>query len=133
MKWPYIAWPFNTGFTVIHFNPLKIWWTKKLVDPEVHIELYHFILCSPTIHAVVEGAIKGYLAVALTEDAAKALTANLGMAEMFGHIQPNLGKVVLYWMGENADWELRELVEGLVFSRSLGRHTTALCTADQGM
>ena len=82
---------------------------------------------------MVEGAIKGYLAVALTEDAAKALTANLGMAEMFGHIQPNLGKVVLYWMGENADWELRELVEGLVFSRSLGRHTTALCTADQGM
>ena len=114
---------------IFHRQPKYALWPTKLQSVWPSGQLSKIFFNS----AVVEGAIKGYLAVTLTEDAAKALTAKLGMAEMFGHIQPNLGKVVLYWMGENADWELRELVEGLVFSRSLGRHTTALCAADQGM
>lgn len=80
----------------------------------------------------VEDAIKAYLKVSLSAEAARSLTSNLAMAELFGKIQHNLGKIVLCWMGENVDWEVRELVEGLVFSRTLGRHTTALCT-EQGI
>ena len=78
---------------------------------------------------VVEEAIKAYLLVSLTEEIANSLCGHLGMAEVSGRLQPNLGKVVLCWVGSSGDWEVRELVEGLVFTRTLGRHTTALCSA----
>ena len=78
--------------------------------------------------ADLEEAIKIYLTVSLSEEATRSVTQHLGVAEVFGRVQPNLGSVVLYWMGEcGGAVQVRELVEALVYTQSLGRHTTALC------
>lgn len=82
---------------------------------------------------VVEEALKTFLSISLSEDQLQSLAGNLGLsAAARVQVQRNLGKIVLYWMGNSGSWEVGELVEALVCTESLGRHTTVLCN-EQGM
>ncbi len=74
-----------------------------------------------------------FLSVELSEAQMQSLLRNLPLpaSSLASKVQGNLGKIVLYWMGGVSQWELRELVEGLVSSEGLGRYTSALCF-DQG-
>lgn len=76
----------------------------------------------------MEEAVKVFLTVSLTEFQTKSLLHSLKLTDsLSGKVQNNLGKIVLFWMGGVSQWEMRELVEGLVVTEGLGRHTSALC------
>ena len=82
---------------------------------------------------VVEEALKTFLGVSLSEEQSQSLAKNLGIAPGERRkMQNNLGTIVLLWMGGSGIWEVGELVEALVCTKSLGRHTTLLCS-EQGM
>ena len=82
---------------------------------------------------VVEEALKTFLGVSLSEEQSQSLAKNLGIPPGERRkMQNNLGTIVLLWMGGSGIWEVGELVEALVCTKSLGRHTTLLCS-EQGM
>ena len=86
---------------------------------------------SLSLSAAMEEAIKIFLSISLSESQARALLRNLKLTDggsLSGKLQNNLGKIVLYWMGGVTQWEGRELVEALVITEGLGRHTVALCS-----
>jgi hypothetical protein len=78
---------------------------------------------------VVDKALTTFLSVSLTEEQSQSLAKNLGLSHgEMRRLQPNLGKIVLCWMGSGGGgWEVGELVEALVCTKSIGRYTTELC------